>query len=426
MTRMMHALTRTRLTSVSPSRRRLRPTALLLSCLLAPALGQAQTTGPAEGTETEPEGVAIDALRCWRDLDRHALVVGEPFGMTVTCGAVETDLATTIPDESSLAPETIELAPFEVVDGERFADRYDPPFRFLQYRYRLRIIDEDALGADIELPALEIRYHIERTLAGAAAVAGRELTYVLPAETLRLLSLVPAETTDVQGVRVAPFGAADTREFRANLMLLGAGAAGLGAVGLLVTAGLRLRRRSTGEARREPAVSDQQIVGRAREELAAAIRTASSGGWQTREVERALAGLRLAGAAMVGHPVAQAPVTNGQPRDGQLHVRVGSWRPRAIALSSAVTAATLTDALEAGPPAVGAREDLEAVRDAVDLFTRTRFGANGAGGAQELTAALRRSLDAMERLRWPAHPLVRSAGDLRSAAGAWWTEVWSR
>ena len=80
----------------------------------------------------------------------------------------------TVPSEVGLAPETIDLSPFEVIEGRRFADVRDGPWRFFQYHYTLRVIDEDAFGEDLEIPALELQYHIERSLDGREGPTGLE------------------------------------------------------------------------------------------------------------------------------------------------------------------------------------------------------------------------------------------------------------
>ena len=103
-----------------------------------------------------------------------------------------------MPDLGRLEPGTLSVSPFEVLDGERYGDIVRGPRRFFQYRYGLRIIGEDYFGLDVQLPALELAYRITRTLDGGPAVEGREVMYVLPPESVRVLTLVPAEVGDVR------------------------------------------------------------------------------------------------------------------------------------------------------------------------------------------------------------------------------------
>ena len=71
-------------------------------------------------------------------------------------------------------------------------------------------------------------------LDASAVRPGREMTYVLPAESIRILSLVPAQIEDIRDVGVETFGAAEARTFFANAAMLAAGVLGILALGLLV------------------------------------------------------------------------------------------------------------------------------------------------------------------------------------------------
>ena len=196
------------------------------------AAGWQDAADPAdmEMREMQP----VDALQCWRRVDRNAVRIGEHFTMTVTCRVVETETARAVPDEAALQPQSIDVAPFEVLDGQRYADVRDESGRLFQFHYTLRVIGEDDFGVDVEIPALEFNYHIDRMLDASAVRPGRELTYVLPAEPIRILSLVPAQIEDIRDVGVETFGAAEARRFRANAALLAAAVLGIVALGLLV------------------------------------------------------------------------------------------------------------------------------------------------------------------------------------------------
>ena len=81
----------------------------------------------------------VDALRCWRRIGRNAVQIGEHFTMTVTCRVIETDAARTAPDEAALQPQSIDVAPFEVLDGQRYSDVQDDVGRLFQFHYTLRV-----------------------------------------------------------------------------------------------------------------------------------------------------------------------------------------------------------------------------------------------------------------------------------------------
>ena len=375
--------------------------------------------------------IPVDALQCWRDVRSSAVRVGEPFTMTVTCAVIETDTATTVPNEVGLAPETIDLSPFEVIEGRRFADVRDGPWRFFQYRYTLRVIDENVFGEDLEIPALEVQYHIERTLDGGSALPGRELTYILPAESVRILSLVPDDASDIRGLQSETFGDADTRLFRANLAVLVAAALGALALGFLPMATVRARQHWRGAAPKgEKRLSGSVVVRRALAELHVLQRTSQEEGWNAGLAGRALTAFRLAGAAALDTPIAQEQVEpRGSVREGQLTVNHGLVRIRTTALSSAVTADALTEEIarrQRNRPDDSTLGLLEDLRGALRVFTSARYSPNGRVPTDEMTGELDKGIGAVRQLRFWILPLVRKTTRLVSNARDWWTHQWNR
>ncbi len=144
------------------------PALLVALGVAAPAWAQ-----PEDASTTGEASTAVDALQCWRRIGRSAVRVGERFTMTVTCSAVETNRARTITDPVALEPASIDVTPFEVLDGERFEEVRTGPFRFFQYRYTVRLMTETSFGEDVELPALELTYRIERRLVNDPALVVR-------------------------------------------------------------------------------------------------------------------------------------------------------------------------------------------------------------------------------------------------------------
>ncbi len=389
---------------------------------VAPAAQPPRDDGGAPAAQ-----VAVDALRCWRDLERRAVTVGAPFSMTITCAVVETETATTIPNESTLAPETIDLLPFDVVEGRRFEDVRDGPYRFFQYHYTLRVIEEDALGRNVELPALELSYHIERRVDGNTALPGRDVRYILPAESIRVLSLVPDGSSGLQDIRVASLGAADERRFQANLALLGAAALGLTTMVLLVVAAMRARQRPGVPAlERVRVIPNYAVVGHALAELVTLKSEVGNREWTPPETGRALAALRLAAASALAVPVTKTPVEPGDAsRDGQMRVTDGMIRRRATALSSAVTPQVVADALaqrrttsSAGPPL----DILRTLQETMSAFTAARYGrslkadeAPAAGNGQ--TRALDTGIATLRTLlRATSNPVRRVGEFFRTAS----------
>ena len=324
------------------------PLLLGLALAAAPAAAAAPTAQPSAGEtavdetavgEAPADATAVDALRCWRRVDRNAVFVGERFTMTVTCRTVETEAARTRIDEAALEPATIDAAPFEVLSGERFDDVPTGPYRFSQHDYTLRLIAETGFGEDVEIPALDLSYRIERRAGDGPALAGRELTYILPPESVRLLSLVPDDVDDIRDLPPADFEAAQAGELRANLMGLLSALFGVAALGLVALGALRVVRDRGGIATvAEKRLSPALAARRALEELVRVRGAVAANGWTRDGAGRALAALRVASAVALSRPVTQSPMAAGDaPRDGQLRVHHGLLGRRTAALSSSVT-----------------------------------------------------------------------------------------
>jgi len=395
---------------------------LLVSFVLtAPAAVAAQPGGDTE---------QVDAVRCWRRVSTNAVYVGERFTMDVTCSVVETDTARALLDEAALAPETVDVAPFEVLDGERYQDIRTGPYRFFQYHYTLRVISESDFGDDIEIPAFDITYRIERRLADNPALVGRELRYILPAEPVRVLSLVPDAVVDIRDFPPATFGDAQARVFRANALTLLATFFGVIAVGVVALGVVRVARRRQDDAATpvDGRLSRPRVVQRALGELARVQQTTAERGWNMESVGHALTALRVAGSVAVSGPVAQTRVDAGTPvRDGQLQVRQGLLRPRTAMISSGLTETALTRQLQQMRTGRAGAADTDLARDigrAITLFTSARYSRNGSLPTDALTRELDTGITQIRRLRWRSAAPVRYATHLRVAANTWWNQVW--
>lgn len=376
-------------------------------------------------------GVEVDALQCWRRIARHAVHVGERFDMVLTCAVVETDAARAVPDTAALDPATLAVSPFEVLDGERFGDIVRGPRRFLQYRYVLRIIGEDYFGLDVELPPLEITYRVERSLDGLAAVEGRELVYVLPPESVRVLSLVPAAAGDIRELPGETFGDAESRLFRANAAALAAAAFGVAALGALLAAAARARRERRGTVRTGPErLAGWRVAGAALGELRSVDVASQAGGWTVDLVSRALPALRVAGAVAIDRPVAQIPAERSGrdvDRDGRVPVGrrwLGSTRAH---VSSPVTASRMrreADLLQPERPA--AADAAASIGDALGAFTTARYAASAELHTEALSRHLDAAVHALRALRVAALPPMRLLRRLRAAWQEGVARVWPR
>ena len=388
-----------------------------------------------------PDMVAVEAMQCWRRIASHAVHVGERFDMVLTCAVVDTETVRVVPDLAWLEPETLGVSPFEVLDGERYDDVVRGPRRFFQYRYALRIIGEDYFGLDVELPPLELRYRIERMLGGDTTFEGRELAYVLPPESVRVLSLVPATAVDIRELPGETFGDVEARLFRANLIGIAAMAIGVAAAGVLLLGAVRVRREWRGVAAvREDGVPAWQVARTALGELRAVRDATAAQGWTGDLVARALAGLRIAAALAIGRPVAQraggatvdGTAVDGTAVDGaavdpegRLPVRRRLFGRETVFVSSALTARDIDRALPRlrGESAEGAPA-VEALRAGLADFAGARYGPGAEAPGDSLTVGLEAGIVALQALQVELLEPVRRASRTYRSWRQWAAKRW--
>jgi hypothetical protein len=301
---------------------------------------------------------SADPLQCWWRTSAGAIRVGEQFSIVLTCAVLETEAATVVVDQTRLEPSVVQFAPFEVLGGSHGADLRRGDRRFFQYEYRARLVAENQFGKDVSLPETKLSYHIESSVGQKTSLQGRDQSYILPPLSLRVLSLVPADATDIREHR-GTFQDIDQRGFRANLLTVIGGVLFAVAALLTLLALVRLlsRFRKPAEASTR-LLSDSAALRAARRELAAVRRQREDGGWTSDLAGRALAALRVAGAYAVGRraslmPAArQSSVASRQASDGSLQppdgsqaaeeagrliVKTGWPRARRVAVSGAIT-----------------------------------------------------------------------------------------
>ena len=202
--------------------------------------------------------------------------------------------------------------------------------------YRLRLIAENLFGKDVSLPRPSSATTCRRKVGErSAALQGRDQTYLLPPQSVRVMSLVPADATDIRDTPGETFGDLDQRAFRANLFTIIGGVlfalAGLMALLALVRARAALPQdRDRGGER---LMTDGAVLRGVGRELAAVRRERDGSGWSPELAGRALAALRIAGtlsARASGQPAAGEQLSaEGEdvPEAGTLILRAG-W-PRA-------------------------------------------------------------------------------------------------
>jgi hypothetical protein len=336
-----------------------------------------------------------DPIKCWWKTDKSAVIVGEQFTLTLTCGVIETRGTTIVPKMEELDPGAMQLAPFEMVAGTRHDDIQSAPWRYFQYEYTLRLMGQDSFGEDVDIPSLTVTYNIKSDVPGAAA--GRDHMYVLPAIPMRVESLVPKKANDIRDAAPESFAAATARLSQARSEFIAAGVfLGFSAL-MLVFAGVHVfrRHRSRGPARPQ-VVSDTRLVGACIQEITRIQSEVKTAGWTPQRAGSVLTALRIGSAVAMGRQVAQTPmVAAAAAREGQIAVRKGILGRERLAVSAAITAGTIERQGVNGNNAM-----IADLGKSLFAFSAVRYGRNGSLDTPALNRALENSRLALQRLRF--------------------------
>lgn len=360
----------------------------------------AQPRAPREGE------VASDPIKCWWKADQTAIRVGERFTLVLTCGVIETTSIKVVPVVNQLEPGAVSLTPFEAVSGARREDVVVPPWRYLQFEYEMRLLNEGFFGQDVAVPSLTVTYNLQ---SASGTTEGRDQTYQLPPLPMRVLSIVPRQADDIRDASGQTFASVEARRFQATLATVAAViafafAAVLGAFAVVAAAG-SLRARTPQAARPLPTPS---LLRGCLRTLTAVRAEAAREGWTPERRSRALAALRVAGALALGRGVAQEFVTDGSARErpGQLLVRTGLVRRKRALLSAATTPHMIVSRLATASVAgAQARLNLQHISDALQAFSTAAYGRGAETDSTLLDSALDEAMSAIRRLRittlWP-------------------------
>ena len=349
----------------------MKPFLLSMLALMAAVSAQAQTP-PNKAADAGVSNVEVDPIRCWWRTSSGSVRIGEHFDLWLTCATLETDAVQVVPDQSHLGVEVAALAPFEVVGGSHPADLRSGNRRFFQYQYILRIINPDAIGKDVKIPDTVIHYKVNSRVAANTSIQGRDLTYVLPTEEVRVASMVPADAADIRDSTGESFSIVDSLNLRAGVLeIVAMTCVALGSL-MLIFVLVRLARRGR---QRTPAderlLSTRNIVGAAIRELTAVQREREQSGWNDGLAARALAASRIAAATALGRPVSQrlagSPSSNGAGRI----ISTPFLRGKARTLSSSITPGDLARRTPANPRL---QHLVDALRESMDTFSQAQYG----------------------------------------------------
>ncbi|MGH9143977.1 MAG: hypothetical protein ACRD2I_22795, partial [Vicinamibacterales bacterium] len=297
--------------------------------------------------------VQTDPLQCWWRTSAGAVRVGQPFTVVLTCAVLETEDATVVVDQTRLEPSVVQFAPFEVLGGSHGADLRSDERRFFQYEYRLRLIADGMFGKDVALPDTKISYRVQSKVGQKTALQGRDQTYVMPAQSMRVLSLVPSDASDIRDTSASDtFSDIDQRAFRANLLtVIGSVLFVLAALMAILGLVRLFQRYRKPTVAREQLIADTAILNGVGRELAAVQHDRDAGSWTPELASRTLGALRIAATYAIGRPVSQMPASRlladgGEVAEpGRLILKAGWPRGKRIAVSGAVTSQTVARVL---------------------------------------------------------------------------------
>lgn len=367
------------------------------------------------------QNVEVEPVTCWWRTDTTAIRVGQSFRLILTCSILETEAARAIVDRSRLGSAAVQFPPYEVLSGTASTDHVTPGRRFAQYEYTLRLISEDAFGADVPIPEMAIAYRIESTVTGNAAVQGLEMNYVLPALPMRVASLVPADATHIREQAVPTLPEIAGREFRGRTYRL-VGLMLVGLAGLVALVGVVSWARRHGSGARDETrhlLADRTVIAGVRQELRR-VQQDTRAGWSPETVARALAASRVVGSYLGGAPVSQRE-SSGDLVGGELAVGAGTLVRRRVVISGAATSHTLTT------PGSPATRDAAAVHldGALITLTRARYGrVSPDGGA--LDDALQTAATAADRLASRHTWLAEQLAAVKRRVRSWGPRAWAR
>ena len=399
--------------------------AVVLGLTTVGLAGQATPPGGNAATES----IEADPIRCWWRTSASAVRVGEPFTLVLTCAIVDNEATSVVPDQSRLEPSAMQLPPFEVIGGQRGPDLHSDQRRFFQYQYKLRIINEELFGKDAHIPSIQVNYHIETKVARGEVVRGRDRTYLLPTESVRVLALVPIDDSDIRDTPSWTFDDIETQRFRARVFYVVGGV--LFAAAALVTFAALVRfvrkyreERVAGRA----LVSNGTILRAARRELAAVGRSSAHDRWSHELAGRAAAVFRIAGSMALAQRLGQSAMTgDATPHEGQLFMRGGLLRGRKVLVSGSATAGALArEIAKSNGSGASHQQCLEHLQTGLTRFTAAQFGREDKLDDVALTESLREGMSAIGRLKFENRWVVRKLKDATNLAVELGNRAWSR
>jgi hypothetical protein len=371
-------------------------------------------------------------MRCWWRTSVAAIRVGEPFSLVLTCAVIETESVTVVPSRAELEPDAMQLPPFDVIGGSRNEDLRTADERFFQYQYRLRLISPDLFGRDVRLPVLTITYRV-RTRTNGEMVEGRDLAYVLPETSVRVLSLVPGDATDIRDASPDTFADIDRGMSRANLLrLVGGILVGFGVLAALLAVARAFGATAARSTVARSVVSDSAILRGIGRELSSLRQARAEGAWTPELTARLLTALRIISAYALELPARPSAVDDlviTSATDGALTVRVPGLGGHDATIAGWVTPVVIADELTRRQKLLTSDSRraalLEELRTSLLRLTSAQYGRDRAGD-EAIDDALATGSTALGRVKTDNNWLARKLRPLRVKAARLEHKAWSR
>lgn len=369
-----------------------------------------------------------EPLQCWWRTSVGAVRVGEIFSLTLTCSVLDTASIKAVPDQSQLDPRTLQLPPFDVLGGNQAAEVHTSERRFLQYEYNLRLINDAFIGKDIRIPEVKIAYHIQNNAGQGESVEGREDLYVLAPISVRVLSLAPADATDIREAAGDSIASIEDRSFHAStLLFLGGMAFSFAAVAFIAGLVQLRNRHRAGQSEKQNLVGDSTILANLESELSAIEQKRGSSAWTPELVARTLAACRIAGNYALSRPISQFRIEGETLKlDGGGFV-VSARRNQQVFISGSVTASDISHALMNASVNGTAphRKMLEELSKGLNEFTKAQYGREQSIEQLHLDSSFARVMDVVAELRARKRWLRKNVTTFRLRTAEVGRRVWS-
>lgn len=368
-----------------------------------------------------------ELIQCWWRTSASAVRIGEIFSAVLTCRVVETESLSVVVDRAKLNPVAAGLPPFDVLGGTSAPDLRAGDHRLFQYEYRLRIISDSLFGTEVPLPDLPVTYRVQTQVSQGGSAQDSERVYSLPPQSVRVISVVPMDASDIRDASPTTVAHIEAASFRADaLITAGAILSALGGLlGLMACVRLAAVSRSEAPAAARR-ISDVAVLRAVQRELSAVGRERETGGWTPHLIERALVACRIVAGYALARPANQLAVerrTNAQ--EGGLTVDRGILRGRFTFISASVTPQTIAHELRGEPDHAPATvQRLEHMQLTLAAFGQVQYGSQDRVPDSTLDEYLESARRLARRLtfehRWLVTTVATAAGRIRDVRERLW------